>query len=1434
MKIAIQLSFLCCFASFVAQANPPNIRGVWQDEFGREIEIRIESTRVTVVLPGSLELPGSFENDATIVCETSYHAENLPSGFPRELIGNRVRFHGGLMDEGKLISASLNMAKEPLMINGERKQVDILYSHYSRKPAIANAIRFDARELLGETGESPLSSSADRLLPLDNPNKHILFVYGTNIVSRIRRDDKFEGSPFTYTILAQGLIGDERPEVSDVAKRFIRDQGFSGAWHRTPPGSRMMRLWQTAKNRAPASSFPPAPGYDLQVFILQASNANAVLPGLHPLSYRAVSKPWLLERGNVSIAARFLRQPDANADMDTIDIAYPNDSIRVELEASQATPLERVHVVLGKNGSILRDGSQETLAADRVNQTNVYRTKRIKIASEEGATTSLSGDDLTIAAKPEDSLQAIAIDDSSFSSRSAAQLQIAEAHRGLAPIWKTALKRAAELNRQERDWDNLSRREWTDISKLQLQLSAPVSGFTIGEHAAMLMLRTRFIEAMKVYGEAFPILATDNADYNQAVMGLARKLEPAMGGRSNPLGKVSVPYMPKDMSAGPLSYAELRFFYNRSFVLEHLNPQIYDRNNIRLEDPDTYHNIVVVQGLRQALPKYLEGINQAIQYAEGINDDDCLGLLRLTGNGFEAIAAVIRPQLVHTYEENGRRVVAPDTIARGHLGFIDNRFNSLSEDQKIRDDIIDSALLLATVATIPVGGSGGWLARLFVAGVGLLDAAHIAINRIPQWVRERQDLEFARNAEGVIGPNRLVAAQEQQTPWWAMSLEIAGLIGLPLDWIDAVGSIKLSVARNSALKNVNKIEELGLDGLKQLPRGEQVEFLVALMDARRTGALDPSALTNSQKRLLDSLNRFEREVVSEAMSNGRAVIDARMTAELPANLRSRVPVRRDPNIDADSVDVVYETTDGVITGVSIRAGRNASAELIQQHHDTATAMLGYSGLIGRARSLLKRAREWVSGRAITPPPGTRAFEAELELRKLSGIVENLARKIEGKRLTPAASRQALAQMEEYLSQMETYRRSLDEFDVSPGRGYVAASSRAESIRSISTSFSETELVRKARGRRGISPYGVASERRYREALARRMLAGEGGQIPRDLGQHGADLHLEMMQYRIDALYDQLKNGRISPDDFSRELRRQSQEVAGEVRGMIQRGENLRGSTEHYRSINRSADEARAAYDGASTYREIGSLLEGRSGTRTKTVGFRRMTDPAGHSDYQRQESRRLFSRVQEMVNEQNEKLQTLDRLRATASTATEAERLRRLSNIMTNDMRRIAEEIGFAGADDAVHRVLGRDAASVERIFPTRNVSDYPINQPGEGSRVFDTVYKVTGRDGKEWIYIVESKGSLTGDIRMVEDLDAMRNNLGYRGRRVQQTTPEYIEDVLRDMERAVERGSQRVPPEVVRLVREATSNNQIKSYLSATVNTSQPGEFVTSLFEVR
>ncbi len=151
---------------------------------------------------------------------------------------------------------------------------------------------------------------------------------------------------------------------------------------------------------------------------------------------------------------------------------------------------------------------------------------------------------------------------------------------------------------------------------------------------------------------------------------------------------------------------------------------------------------------------------------------------------------------------------------------------------------------------------------------------------------------------------------------------------------------------------------------------------------------------------------------------------------LPRDLRDAVRIAPGRGLRPREVRV-YPFPD-----VHIVAGPGATAADIRLHLRVARALVRLQGAHGRVLQMLERIRIWTFEHG-TPGPRTKAFEAHFEVRKLPEIFRARQAELANPDLHPSQRIEIEASIRSLFEQLERHSRTLAEFDVNPGRGFIA-------------------------------------------------------------------------------------------------------------------------------------------------------------------------------------------------------------------------------------------------------------------------------------------------------------------------------------------------------------------------------------------------------------
>ena len=544
----------------------------------------------------------------------------------------------------------------------------------------------------------------------------------------------------------------------------------------------------------------------------------------------------------------------------------------------------------------------------------------------------------------------------------------------------------------------------------------------MGDHAAAILLRDQFKRMLEPVQEQLRE-AMENDEKTEAFLKARYR---AIVRNQDVLSKLKVENLDEDEE-------ELR----RVIAIG----QLRDKFSTKTSSKD-----YAVSKTKKALEKLLEAVDEALERVEDAEDDDVEELLKLTGKGFQSIVSRAMPLLtrrINFGSDDGDYVWITDETGVRWVGDVKYVTELLQANEDLAS--ADTDVLLAVVSVVPMFLPVGLLRALVAAGLAVFELGQLGVSMYEQHC----EMTFALGASPVIGRDRLAEADLKEMPLWIM-VTTAGLslLGGAGDIADALKSASVALARSRVHKLVTRFELEGLEGLKNMPVNDQRDFLVAVFDARLVARDLGGAVDTPTARLLAAADSLEEQVIDVARKARKADLAADASADLsnaiPDDLRDKIPVVVDDALGTTStgaaaeVRLMYAVDEfGFVTDLSVHVSSGATQADIASHIATIRRMNDYTEKSHEARGILSRLKTWAR-RYGEPPPGSLAWEARLEVEKLTSvIIEDRVGRLAAGQLSPSAV--AIQQDLSWLGhQLAHHSRVAQRFEVSPGRGFVAA------------------------------------------------------------------------------------------------------------------------------------------------------------------------------------------------------------------------------------------------------------------------------------------------------------------------------------------------------------------------------------------------------------
>lgn len=184
---------------------------------------------------------------------------------------------------------------------------------------------------------------------------------------------------------------------------------------------------------------------------------------------------------------------------------------------------------------------------------------------------------------------------------------------------------------------------------------------------------------------------------------------------------------------------------------------------------------------RSVMTQYREAMASTIATAQGIDVADIKGLLKLTGIGFGAVAEKIIPQLMKLENVNGAQQWVPDFPARAAVANLPTFTTAVREAENYSDlKWRSAASIVGDLLQLHGMFIGAATALTHAAGWGLL--AWQAAAEIPEQIAVRRDLDLFFGASAVLSADRLEEINARKAGMADVLEGLAGQLGFDSVW----------------------------------------------------------------------------------------------------------------------------------------------------------------------------------------------------------------------------------------------------------------------------------------------------------------------------------------------------------------------------------------------------------------------------------------------------------------------------------------------------------------------------------------------------------------------------------------------------------------------------------------------------------------------------
>lgn len=741
------------------------------------------------------------------------------------------------------------------------------------------------------------------------------------IDTRVLRDDAFskhkdfKPQPNTYTLF---LYGHRLPmKKAQLASLESTDKGIELTpitWgEAVQPNSPSLDtlMWTTGWQQA-LSYLKPLTVQKLKdngcALLVRAKVTPGVLPGWKRIKVNGVSSQFYLHKGTVPAQIRLARElppdldiPRATPKYEPTSLLYSGKRFVVEVELSQAAPLDKIAVNLFGGSALLSPVGADSWTAVKVpGSDRLYRTELIELVSEDDPRLAFSrpqNASPALCPLPEGQhVGATVADRSLFTFPPDQAVATASTLDPSDGEWMLAFRRVVRMaGRNTMDPARMSNQQVAEVSNFQLTQVAfmgleayermlDVTGtitkirksllekvygngdlakgkvvsrvsITLGDHASLLVLRRAFIASMEQIIEHFPNPKTP-AEWDTYRLSLEQSLK----AKPSAMGYIMVPAPPTlaqvyNPGSGSmvdnalLQEVPLKYAFDPIFLGKAYNRQAAAKRTAWVDS-----------SVRFAFTRYRAAVEAALKKAKETKEDDPVKLMELVGNGFGPVVEFVVPRLMRRKVDpvTGVNTWVPDVIGRGSVRGVGTTFDAIQAQHEYTE--LDRSTAIAVAGLVPIGTPAGVARILASTTFNSVVFANAALRELPAYKLHESEYTFALGAAAVIGTQRLDLAEAQRVPSWPimMNLALAG-VGLSTDAIQAMGLVTKFEAARTAGRLVSKLSKGGFKAFKELPPAEQGAFLNYVSGAELAETVKAGDLSLLEKDALKTWRQMAEE-----------------------------------------------------------------------------------------------------------------------------------------------------------------------------------------------------------------------------------------------------------------------------------------------------------------------------------------------------------------------------------------------------------------------------------------------------------------------------------------------------------------------------------------------------------------------------------------------
>ena len=606
-----------------------------------------------------------------------------------------------------------------------------------------------------------------------------------------------------------------------------------------------------------------------EAVLIEAHMTPGITPGPKRFTWGGMDVTWGLQFGDNTATLQFMREYPQIQGWTAAEVAYAPEVLRLELHTNVELPVDTIPIMVGQDKD-----SIVTVPATRVpgGDPKTYVTGRLVLA-ENAQDAAAAGGATLITVHPGDVL--FAANDPyelTFSTPLVAAVRIAPAPASVNASWSKYLVRAAQADKLDfadiKDLRDMTQKVVDQkVHIIVYDLEKRKVEITLGQHAAMLMLRDLFLERMNREVENLDtVVLTDAATLGTGML-MAREV------KRNPKGAYA------SLDCGTLNGKKctLADLYDEDW-----RGFMYPGG---LDDDETTWQL---KQTRAAIAQLRDAAIKSRDTAKALADNDIEGLAKLTGLAFAPIVTVAQARVAFRDPVSGLWKL--DTISYRYLDSIAALQNSLQAEADFASaDNKVIVLAVGTIVALPAVISESIVASVIAFAGNCLMGDVQAISSLCDTYQNRKDLSFVLGVTPALGTAMYDEANTKNTSYWTNVKEIGADFALT-----AIGALDVGFKLNSFSQlqrgRMLLVElEGGLTGFNTLTRSDRAlvkAYAAGLMKVQEGG----KALKGIEQTAMDNWKGLQKNLEA-----AQPVMDANVKTLIAARKSMRVQVQEAEN-----------------------------------------------------------------------------------------------------------------------------------------------------------------------------------------------------------------------------------------------------------------------------------------------------------------------------------------------------------------------------------------------------------------------------------------------------------------------------------------------------------------------------------------------------------